>query len=158
MPCIIELDLPLVYSAGMSRALFSLEEVLNVVYLGAVKECEQREFRREIAGHGHHMAQRIQKLTEDELRTRPTCTAEQVLAAVRKASIEVCADRQVIRDQDPALRKLYHHTMVENIVSEVGAIMSTRPFFMDNAVVATGRSPGWLRSMLLRLWRRLRPF
>lgn len=49
-----------------------LQDVLNAVYAGAAKECEEAEHRAapEVRFNGHHMAQRIVQNVQDELMRR----------------------------------------------------------------------------------------
>ncbi len=44
-----------------------LQQVLNSVYAGAVKECEGREREGKLTGNGHHMAQAIVENVKVEL-------------------------------------------------------------------------------------------
>lgn len=44
-----------------------MQDVLNAVYQGAVKECEEREHNGGRIGNGHHMAQKIVDNVEKEL-------------------------------------------------------------------------------------------
>lgn len=47
-----------------------LQQVLNSVYAGAVKECEGREREGKLTGNGHHMAQAIVENVKIELLKR----------------------------------------------------------------------------------------
>jgi hypothetical protein len=47
-----------------------LQQVLNSVYAGAVKECEGREREGKLTGNGHHMAQAIVENVKVELLKR----------------------------------------------------------------------------------------
>ncbi len=47
-----------------------LQDVLNSVYAGAVKECEGREHEGKLVGNGHHMAQAIVENVKVELLKR----------------------------------------------------------------------------------------
>lgn len=47
-----------------------LQQVLNSVYAGAVKECEGREHEGKLVGNGHHMAQAIVENVKIELLKR----------------------------------------------------------------------------------------
>lgn len=47
-----------------------LQQVLNSVYAGAVKECESREHEGKLVGNGHHMAQAIVENVKIELLKR----------------------------------------------------------------------------------------
>lgn len=51
----------------MSNRTQDEQNILNAVYSGAVKECEEREHNGGLTGNGHHMAQKITKLVEEEL-------------------------------------------------------------------------------------------
>lgn len=47
-----------------------LQNILNSVYAGAVKECEGREHEGKLVGNGHHMAQAIVENVKIELLKR----------------------------------------------------------------------------------------
>jgi len=57
-------ELALMRAIGDSR---DLQDVLNAVYQGAVKECEGREHEGKLVGNGHHMAQAIVENVQVEL-------------------------------------------------------------------------------------------
>jgi len=48
----------------------TFDEIIGLVYQGAVKECEAREHSGSLHGNGHHMAQKIAEDVKELLKQR----------------------------------------------------------------------------------------